>query len=200
MPVVLSNFNSALFLDRDGVINRQIIGDYVRNLAQFELLPGAVDAIARLGKLFRHVIVVTNQQGIGKGLMNAADADEIHDYMTCKVQAAGGRIDRIYCCPSPDTANDPCRKPGIGMGLQAQHDFPDIDFSRSLMIGDSSSDMLFAERLGMQTIFITNGKPAPKYVEHVCDSLANVPEMLAQTKLKPGGHICIPLSGSHCPK
>lgn len=174
---MMQNLDSALFLDRDGVINRQIVGDYVRNLSQLELLPGAIDAIARLGKLFRYVIVVTNQQGIGKGLMSAADVSEIHDYIIREVQAAGGRIDKIYCCPSLDTAEDPNRKPNIGMGLQAKLNFPDIDFNRSLMIGDSPSDMLFAERLGMQSIFITNGKPAPKDAKHVCDSLVDVPGM-----------------------
>jgi D-glycero-D-manno-heptose 1,7-bisphosphate phosphatase len=174
MPIIMPRLDSALFLDRDGVINRQIVGDYVRNLSQLELFPGAMDAIVRLGKWFRYVMVVTNQQGIGKGLMSATDVAEIHNYIIREVQAAGGRIDRIYCCPSLDTAGDPSRKPGIGMGLQAKTDFPDIDFSRSLMIGDSSSDMLFAERLGMQRIFITQGKSVPRDVKYVCDSLAEV--------------------------
>ena len=154
----MQNIDSALFLDRDGVINRRIADDYVRNLSQFEWLPGAIDAIVKLGKRFRYVIVVTNQQGIDKGLMSAEDVAEIHDYIIEQVQAAGGRIDRIYCCPSLETASDPNRKPGIGMGLQAKRDFPDIDFSRSLMIGDSLSDMLFAEKLGMAYIHTDNIK------------------------------------------
>jgi histidinol-phosphate phosphatase family protein len=145
----MQNLDSALFLDRDGVINRRIEGDYVRNQSQLELLPGAIDAIVRLGKQFRYVIVVTNQQGIGKGLMSAADVAKMHEYIIGQVQAVGGCIDRIYCCPSLASDNDPNRKPDIGMGLQAKRDFPDIDFSRSLMIGDSESDMLFAEKLGM---------------------------------------------------
>jgi len=157
----MQNLDSALFLDRDGVINRRIVGDYVRNLSQFEFLPGAIDAIIRLGKRFRYVIVVTNQQGIGKGLMNVADVDEIHDYILRQLQAAGGHIDKIYCCPSLETANDPNRKPGIGMGLQAGRDFPDIDFGCSLMIGDSPSDMLFAEKLGMQAFLSTPENPFP---------------------------------------
>ena len=170
----MQKFDSALFLDRDGVINRQIVGDYVRNLSQLELLPGAVDAIVRLGKRFRYVIVVTNQQGIGKGLMSAADVAEIHDHIICQVQTAGGRIDRIYCCPSLDTANDPNRKPGIGMGLQAKRDFPDIDFTRSLMIGDNESDMIFAEKLGMSRIFIDTGNPIPENTTYIYKSINDV--------------------------
>ena len=170
----MQNLDSALFLDRDGVINRQIVGDYVRNLSQFELLPGAIDAIVRIGKRFRYVIVVTNQQGIGKGLMSAADVAEIHDYIICQVQKAGGRIDRIYCCTSLNTDNDPNRKPDIGMGLQAKRDFPDIDFSRSLMIGDHVSDMIFAEKLGMSRIFINAGNPVPENTTNICKSLNDV--------------------------
>jgi len=170
----MQNLDSALFLDRDGVINRHIVGDYVRNLSQLELLPGAIDAIVRLGKRFRYVIVVTNQQGIGKGLMSAADVAEIHDYIIGQVQKADGRIDRIYCCPSLKTDNDPNRKPGIGMGLQAKRDFSDIDFSRSLMIGDNVSDMLFAEKLGMSHIFIDAGNPVPENISHICKSLNDV--------------------------
>ena len=177
------NLDSALFLDRDGVINRKIDGDYVRNLSQLELLPGAIDAIVRLGKRFRYVIVVTNQQGIGKGLMSEADVAEIHDYIVRQVQTAGGRIDRIYCCPSLEAANDPNRKPGIGMGLQAKRDFPDIDFSRSLMIGDNASDMLFAEKLGIPRIFIGDGNtvppispisPIPQFPQNIYKSLSDV--------------------------
>ena len=168
------NLDSALFLDRDGVINRKIDGDYVRNLSQLELLPSAVDAIVRLGKRFKYVIIVTNQQGIGKGLVSDADVAEIHGYIIEQVQKAGGRIDCIYCCPSLETANDPNRKPDTGMGLQAKRDFPDIDFSRSLMIGDSVSDMLFAENLGIQRIFIDNGNPVPPNVTNIYKSLSDV--------------------------
>jgi len=174
ISTALQDLDSTLFLDRDGVINRRIAGDYVRNLSQLELLPGAIDAIVRLGKRFRYVIVVTNQQGIGKGWMSTADVTDIHDYIIGQVKTAGGRIDRIYCCPSLETANDPNRKPGIGMGLQAKRDFADIDFSRSLLIGDSVSDMLFAERLGIPRIFIDNGNPIPQNIKNIYKSLSDV--------------------------
>ncbi len=178
---------SALFLDRDGVINQKIDDDYVRNLSQFEWLPGTLDAIVQLGKFFRYVIVVTNQQGVGKGLMSVSDVTGIHNHIIQKVQEAGGHLDRIYFCPSLKQNNDPNRKPGIGMGLQAKHDFPDIDFSRSLMIGDSASDMDFAERLGMQRIFLTHcshsGATAiPGNASTYCRSLAEVPLVLPKLR------------------
>ena len=178
MQLVMQKLDSALFLDRDGVINRQIVGDYVRNISQFEWLPGAVDAIVKTGTLFRYVIVVTNQQGIGKGLMSVAEVTEIHDYIIREVRESGGRLDKIYCCPSLDSDNDPNRKPGTGMGMQAKQDFPEIEFNRSLMVGDSLSDMQFAERLGMQRIFVTNGRLKPENVKYTCDSLAGLPYFL----------------------
>ncbi len=170
--------NRALFLDRDGVINRRIVGDYVRNVSQLELLPGAVDAIARLSNVFGRVIVVTNQQGIGKGLMSDSDVAKVHDYIIQKVHEAGGRVDKIYYCPSLASAGNPDRKPGIGMALRAKRDFPEIDFGRSLMVGDGLSDMQFAEKLGMSFIFIVDEDPVPDRAEFVCKSLADVPELL----------------------
>jgi histidinol-phosphate phosphatase family protein len=176
----------ALFLDRDGVINRQVAGDYVRNLSQLEILPGSIDAIVRLGSIFRYILVVTNQQGIGKGLMNMSDVEQIHQHIARKVHESGGRLDRIYCCPSLESDHDPNRKPGTGMGLQAKQEFPEIDFNQSLMIGDSLSDIQFAEKLGMPYIFITHGSTPPCHVKHVCGSLADVPDFVAKN-----GTFCI---------
>jgi histidinol-phosphate phosphatase family protein len=168
--LTVENKGSALFLDRDGVINRKIEGDYVRSLSRLELLPGAVNAIVQLGKLFRYVFVVTNQQGVGKGLMTDANLEVIHRYITGQVEEAGGYITRIYYCPSLESAGDHNRKPDIGMGLQAKRDFPGIDFSRSLMIGDALSDRFFAERLGMKFIFISETSISD--MKDTCCSLA----------------------------
>ncbi|MDR2039134.1 MAG: HAD family hydrolase [Bacteroidales bacterium] len=172
----VKNKESAVFLDRDGVINRKIEGDYVRDLSQFELLPGAVDAIVQLGKMFQYVFIVTNQQGIGKGMMTDADLERIHNYIIRRVEEAGGTITRIYYCPSLESAGDPNRKPGIGMGMQAKKDFPGIDFSRSLMIGDAPSDLLFAKGLGMKFIFISETSiPGATYT---CRSLSETVGMI----------------------
>jgi HAD superfamily hydrolase (TIGR01662 family) len=76
--------------------------------------------------------------------------------MTTKIKEAGGIIDAIYFCPSLEIENPICRKPNVGMGLQAQQDFPDIDFKQSVMIGDSMSDMQFGRNLGMFTIWISS--------------------------------------------
>ena len=147
-----------LFLDRDGVINKRIIDDYVKTWDQFEFLPGVVDAIKRFSDLFGKIVVVTNQQGIGKGIMRTEDLELIHKNMLYEVNYFKGRIDKIYFCPFLNSENHPDRKPGIGMALKAKKDFPEIDFENSIMIGDSISDLEFGKNCGMKTIFISNQK------------------------------------------
>ena len=88
-----------MFLDRDGVINKKIDNDYVRDLTMFEWLPGAIDGIKQLSTMFGRVIIVTNQQGVGKGLMTEEDVNFVHDFILKEVANAGGRIDRIYFSP-----------------------------------------------------------------------------------------------------
>ncbi len=168
-----------LFLDRDGVINRRLPGDYVKIWPQFEFLPGVLPAIAAFSPLFKHIIVVTNQQGIGKRLMDEAQLADIHRRLKETVAAAGGRIDAIYFCPHLSADNCTCRKPNPGMALQAQVDFPDIDFTKSVMAGDTASDIQFGLNLDMTTACIGNEDTAPWSPHYRFDSLAD----MAQTWL-----------------
>lgn len=146
-----------LFLDRDGVINEKLDNDYVKNLAEFKFIEGSVEAIVNFSKLFGRVVVVTNQQGIGKGIMTHDDLKIVHDFMQAQIEEAGGRIDQIYYCPELAAADAPCRKPNIGMAIEAQNDFPEIDFEKSIMIGDSVSDIEMGAKAGMYTIHISSG-------------------------------------------
>lgn len=147
-----------LFLDRDGVINRKIDGDYVRNMDMFSFLPGAIEAICNFGQLFGRIIVVTNQQGIGKGLMSKGDLEKVHGEMLEILMMEGGRIDEIYYCPDLAYELSNCRKPNPTMAIQAKTDFPEIDFKKSIMVGDSDSDILFGKQLGMTTVKISQSE------------------------------------------
>lgn len=140
----------ALFLDRDGVLNTLRRNDYVKSPDELEVLPGVPEAMALLRQQFGRIFIVTNQQGIGKGLMTEDDLDAIH----AKLLAAIGPVDRIYHCPELERAHSFRRKPNIGMALQARHDFPDIKLKESVMIGDSRTDMLFGRRCGMTTVLV----------------------------------------------
>ena len=137
-----------LFLDRDSVINRLRVDDYVKCVDEFEFLPGVLKALAAWSKIFKRVIVVTNQRGVGKGVMSHASLVEIHEFMVNKIVDAGGRIDAIYYCTAL-TNEDYNRKPNPGMANQAVADFPEIDLAMSVMIGDSKSDEEFAINAGI---------------------------------------------------
>jgi len=143
-----------LFLDRDGVINRRLPGAYVSSWKDFEFLPGVVDTLRELSNYFKYFILVTNQQGIGKGVMEVGELEALHRSMLRAIGEGGGRLDAIYYCPHLKTAGCDCRKPRPGMGRRALRDFPDIDFQRSIMVGDSVSDMEFGSRLGMTNVLI----------------------------------------------
>lgn len=147
-----------LFLDRDGVINNRLPSDYVKNVSQFKFEEGSLEAIGALSNIFGKILVVSNQQGIGKGLMSTGDLELIHSYLIEQVSANGGRIDKIYVSPYLESSRHFSRKPSVGMGIQAKKDFRDISFKRSVMVGDSITDMIFGKRLGMKTVFI--GLPA----------------------------------------
>jgi histidinol-phosphate phosphatase family protein len=149
---------SALFLDRDGVINRRIIGGYVAKPEQFTFLPGVLQAIPILNTVFKYLFIATNQQGIGKGLFSEQDLRDVHQFMLRNVNEHGGRIDHIFFSPHLDIEQHPSRKPGIGMALEAKALYPSIDLSSSIMVGDSIHDLEFGRNAGMSTVFIRHEK------------------------------------------
>ena len=142
-----------LFLDRDGVINRLRPNDYVKSWKEFEFLPDIVENLVKWSGMFKYIFIVTNQRGVGKGIMTESNLIEIHRLMLAEIEKVGGRIDRIYYCTDVEETAC-CRKPNIGMAMEAKKDFPDIDFERSLMIGDSPSDLAFAANCGMKGVLV----------------------------------------------
>ncbi|MFD3408611.1 HAD-IIIA family hydrolase [Aquirufa sp. HETE-83D] len=143
-----------LFLDRDGVINEKRENDYVKNWEEFEFIDGSVEAIAKFSKIFGKIVVVTNQRGVGKGLMSKSQLDLIHWRMQKELINQHAYIDKIYSCTCLSDDSD-CRKPNVGMAIKSQNDYPLIDFNKSVMVGDSISDMQFGNRLGMKCIYIS---------------------------------------------
>ena len=145
-----------LFLDRDGVINVRLIDDYVKNPDDFIFVEGVLEAIRDLSEKFGRIVIVTNQQGIGKGLMTESELEKVHNKMLAEINKFGGKIDRIYFSPFRKEENNITRKPQIGMALQARKEFPNINFKKSIMIGDSISDILFGKKLKMKTVFVSD--------------------------------------------
>ncbi len=143
-----------LFLDRDGVINEEIVGSYITTPDEFIFCDGALEALSILGGIFGSIVVVTNQRGVGRGIMTLTSLREINAKMTTAVSTSGGRIDKIYSCTAVDDT-DHNRKPNTGMAAQAREDFPEIDYKKSIIVGNSLSDMEFGKRMAMQTVFLT---------------------------------------------
>ena len=140
-----------LFLDRDGVINTRIVGGYVRDWSEYTFEPGALKALAVLARWAPRIVVVTNQQGVGKGIMSSCALTVIHDRMRRAVADAGGRIDAVQFCPHLASDDCDCRKPNIGMPERYLSAHPEIDASLSVMVGDTDSDIELGRRLGRRT-------------------------------------------------
>jgi D-glycero-D-manno-heptose 1,7-bisphosphate phosphatase len=165
-----------VFLDRDGVLNRKMPeGAYVSDWAQFEWLPGAVEAIVRMNRANLTVILVSNQRGIALGRATAEQVERIHDNMQSYLARHGARLDAIYYCPH-DIGECHCRKPDVGLFEQATKDFPQVNADNSVVIGDSLSDIQAGQRLGMKTIFIRGEadrqKPAADTAATLADAVA----------------------------
>lgn len=160
----LSHKQKAVFLDRDGTINKYV--GFLRNIDDFELLPGAADAIKRINESGYLAIVVTNQPVIARGEVSVDELEEIHNKMERLLGEQGAYLDAIYYCPHhPDKGfegevaelkiNCNCRKPKPGMLLKAAEDF-NIDLSKSIMVGDSESDMQAGKAAGCRTLYVDN--------------------------------------------
>lgn len=175
-----------VFLDRDGVINEKAPeGEYVRRVQDLKLLPGAAAAIARLNRAGMRVVVVTNQRGVALGLYSVEDVRMIQVALERMLSGDGARVDGFYFCPH-DEGTCGCRKPQPGMFEQARTNFPEIEPTSSVMIGDSLSDIEFGRGLGMRTIFIQGpaaqqrpgAERAREMADRRCRSLAEAVQFL----------------------
>ena len=146
-----------LFLDRDGVINKELPGDYVKRWDEFHFEPDVLKAMPDLARLFKRIIVVTNQRGVGIGRMTEEDLISLHDKMIIEIKKSGGRVDDIFYCIDADR-NSPMRKPRTAMALKAKEKYPEIDFTKTIMVGNSPSDMEFGRALGLTNVFIDDKK------------------------------------------
>lgn len=147
-----------IFLDRDGVINYEKQDDYIRTWDEFRFYDGVKEAMKVLAARFGRIFIVSNQRGVGKGLMKEDDLATIHHNLNKEVASGGGRIDKIYYCTAVDP-KDPDRKPNPGMAYQAKLDFPEINLSKSIIAGNKPSDMLFGRNAGMYTVYIATTHP-----------------------------------------
>jgi histidinol-phosphate phosphatase family protein len=145
-----------VILDRDGVLNRRPTqARYVRNWQEFDWLPGAKEALKLLNHAGYTVVVVSNQAGIGRGLMTESDLAEINRRMQDEAEQTGGKIDAVYYCPHDWEAGCECRKPKPGMLFQVQKDLQ-LDLTRTVFIGDDERDQQAAQAAGCRFRMVTD--------------------------------------------
>ncbi|MEX1191955.1 MAG: HAD-IIIA family hydrolase [Brumimicrobium sp.] len=150
------NKSWTLFLDRDGVINKRNFDGYITKPEEFKFLEGVPEALNKLKEQFNKIIVVTNQQGISKGIMSKRNLDDVHRYMLDKLSEYGVKFDAIFVATNLRGADNDRRKPNKSMALEAKEMFPEIDFFKSVMIGDTDSDIEFGINLGMKTVLLNS--------------------------------------------
>ena len=157
--------NKAIFLDRDGVINKEI--GYVYRLEDFFLTGDIIESLKKLQAAGFIFVVITNQSGIAKELYTHEDVKLIHAYMLSLMKANGISIAEIYYCPHhSDVEPCICRKPDSGMLEKAIARF-NIDISKSFMIGDKERDIQAAEKAGVKGILIEADSPINKIAEKI---------------------------------
>jgi D-glycero-D-manno-heptose 1,7-bisphosphate phosphatase len=152
----------AIFLDRDGVINKRVVGGYVTSWSEFRFLDGIIPALRDLSRFKLPVIVVSNQAGVGKGLIGRAALRHITQRFVAQLARAGVRLAGVYYCPHTPDAGCRCRKPRPGLLLQAAREWR-IDLSRCILIGDSPSDIEAASAAGSRSILFDPQNEFPWY-------------------------------------
>lgn len=155
----------AIFLDRDGVVNRER-GTHTWRVEDFELLPGVADAVKAAHAKGLPVVVVTNQSGIGLGLYGHADVERLHAYLHRQLALQGARLDAVYYCPHhPSQGRCLCRKPG-SLLLERAMARLGIDPSLSVMVGDRDRDVEAARRAGIRGILVAPNEPLMPVLEN----------------------------------
>lgn len=155
------NVKKCIFLDRDGNINVEV--DYLHKPEDFKFIDGVEKAIKIFNNLGYLVIVVTNQSGVARGYYNEEDVLKLHEHINGELKKTGGKVDGYYYCPHHPNGVEVkyrkkclCRKPELGMFLEAKKDF-DIDFEHSFIVGDKLSDIESGLRLGMESVLVRSG-------------------------------------------
>lgn len=182
MMNVKADISWSLFLDRDGVINERNFDGYITSIDEFKFLEQVKEGLKELSKYFKYIFVITNQQGVGKGEMTVTQLDEIHAYMLAELKKEGIHIDKVYFAANLREAEEDRRKPNPAMGKEAQLEFPELDFEKSIMVGDTDSDIHFGKNLGMKTVLIHSKEKVSASPDLIVNNLMELAHALEKWK------------------
>jgi D-glycero-D-manno-heptose 1,7-bisphosphate phosphatase len=182
----------AVLVDRDGVItaNRD---DYVKSWEEVEIIPGAIEALARLHQAGHRVFIVTNQSAIGRGLVSAAEIDAIHDRIGSLIAVNGGHVEAFLVCPHGPDEGCICRKPAPGLLHRARDQFG-VALETAILIGDHETDLLTAAAAGCSSILVLTGRTAAGETNghsDIADDLAAAVELILARASASNGHTAV---------
>ena len=185
----MSLLKKVVFLDRDGTINRDS-ADYIKSRAEFDFLPGSVEAIRKLTANGFTSIVITNQSALARKFISSAELDAMHAMMYRTVASGGGKISDIFCCPHMPDEGCECRKPAPGLIHQARQKY-NIDLADAIMVGDNIKDIECGRNAGCgSTVLVKSGidpdveeklKEKQLAADHVTEDLLKAVEWIIAT-------------------
>ncbi|MGD8305783.1 MAG: HAD family hydrolase [Ignavibacteria bacterium] len=192
--------NRAIFLDRDGTLNEDPDPGYLADPEKVVLFPKVAEVLSRLKKEFNYLlIVVSNQSGIGRGLLTASQVDNVNSRINSLLERFNVAIDKFYYCPyHPDFNTEEeckCRKPATFMIMKAVEDF-NIDLTRSFIIGDSVSDIKCGDNAGIKSILVLSGNGRESL--SILQNENNIPRFVATDFEEAGNFIFNEFNGAAC--
>ena len=173
VPTSYSKVRKAVFLDRDGVINRNLT-NYVQSIENVHIIPRSLQAIANLTKSEYAIVIVTNQSAIERRLITPEIAQQINNFILNKIQSTSGIIDGVYVCPHHPKTNCACRKPKPGMLIQAATDL-NLGLEKSWLLGDAITDIQAAIAAKVNPILVSTGRGAKQASNLDNNTLAHIP-------------------------
>jgi D-glycero-D-manno-heptose 1,7-bisphosphate phosphatase len=183
--------NKYVFLDRDGVINRDGAGrtayGYVTDWKDFKFLPGVIEGLRALKGEGYKVIVISNQQCVGKGIITGEELTVLTDKMKSAVAEKGGRIDDVFYCTHLKEDNCSCRKPEKGLFIEAQKKWGIDTFAGKYFVGDSEKDIIAGKKAGLRVILVLSGRSSrddaaswPVKPDHIADDFAHAVSIVTE--------------------
>lgn len=170
-----------VILGRDGILN-EYREDHVKSPEEWASVPGAMEAVARLNHAGWHVVVATNQAGIGRGMIDMASVNAVHAHMNQCLMAQGGRVDAVFFCPHTPEEHCDCRKPLPGMMLDIGRRYG-VDLKSVPMVCDTLRDLTAARAAGCEPHLVLTGRAARVGDEQLHQMLAQVPGARAHADL-----------------